>query len=348
MGNKSIPDEVVTAMDLAKAAGWKVSNRNKMVIITIPDAEHPTNMAIGHKPNDESMKVFRATCRRYNLVGEGPARTPSETQHLIDSAEQSSLAEADRRNNQRKAYEAEQHLKQQQIEAARSKAAAATQQGLIQETVMTQSSSLFPPFDPTLLGTKDNTKFLLTDGTYYCVECWSQKRQETFKAPQGLAAHRGVRHQLYPGSITLLAQENSTPVLTQETSRVSLPVDVDTAFDMLRSAMADALGEGGDSKTLADKEAELVELRGKLEAVTKQADSDRKDFDKNFLESQGSFDKKLADAIKSADSKREAEIQGLMQNFLSILVQVREATETLSPIQAIAKIDTIVSDFLKK
>lgn len=344
MGNKKIPDEVVTAIELAKAAGWTVSNRNKMIHIVPPDG---VNISIGHTPNDESMKVFRSNARKYNLIGQGPARTREETERLLADAEAQSLQEADRMNAQRKAYEAEQRAKQQQIEAARQKAEAATQQGMspLQETDMpkkpTAIARLIPPFDPALVGTKDSSKFLLSDGTYYCVECLAEKKDATFKAPQGLAAHRSRWHQLY--------NEN---IHTQEISRVSLPADVDTAFDMLRSAMAEALVGSADPQALADKEAELVELRGKLEAVTKQADADRADFDKKFLEAQVSADKRLAELLaegtKEADAKREAEIEGLMKNFMGILVSIREATETLSPIQAIAKIDTIVSDFLNK
>jgi hypothetical protein len=345
MGNKKIPDEVVTAMELAKAAGWTVSNRNKMIHIIPPDG---VNISIGHSPNDESMKVFRSNARKYNLIGQGPARTREETERLLADAEAQSLQEADRMNAQRKAYEAEQRAKQQQIEAARQKADAATQQGMNppQETEMpkkpTVTTALFPTFDPALLGTRDSSKFLLANDTYYCVECLAQKKEATFKAPQGLAAHRSRWHQLY----------NENIAHTQEISRVSLPADVDTAFDMLRSAMAEALEGSGDPEVLAAKEAELAELKAKLETATKQAEADRKDFDTRYLEAQVSADKRLAELLAEgtheADAKREAEIEGLMKNFMGILVSIREATETLSPIQAIAKIDTIVSDFLKK
>lgn len=352
MGNKKIPDEVVTAMELAKAAGWPVSNRNKFVRIyppsPTPDEQVPP-LTIGYNPNDESMKVWRSACRRYNLFGQGPARTPDQTERLLADAEAQSLQEADRLNAQRKAYEEEQRVKQRQIEAARQKAEAATQQGLTkpQETTEmpkpTAPASLFPTFDPALLGFRDDSsKFLLSDGTYYCVECLSKGKEATFKAPQGLAAHRSRWHQLY--------NENATP--TQEISRVSLPADVDAAFDLMRSAMADALAAGADPQALADKDAELAELKTKLAAVTKQADADRSDFDKRFLEAQVSADKRLAELLaegtKEASAKHGAEIEGLMKNFMGILVSIREATETLSPIQAIAKIDTIVSDFLNK
>lgn len=336
MGNKKVPEEVVTAMELAKAAKWPVSNRNKVVHIIAPDG---VKMTIGHNPNDESMKVFRSNCRKYNLVGQGPARTREEAERLLKDAEVIGLAEAERLNAQRKAYEAEQKAKQQQIEAARQKADAATQQGLNQpqETPMISKSLQFPDFDSALLGTTDYSKFLLADGTYYCIECWEKGKQETFKAPQGIATHRGFRHQMYTGGIA--------PVVIQETNRVSLPEDVNTAFEMLRSAMGDALGHGVDPQALAAKDADLAELSSKLEAAVKQADADRKDFDKKFLEAQVSADKKFTDAQKALGEKHHAEVKTLTAEFYKLLKQIQSSAETLSPIQAIAKIDEIVRSF---
>lgn len=339
MGNKKIPDEVVTAMDHARAAGWPVSNRNKMIHIIAPDG---VKISIGHNPNDESMKVFRSTCRTYNLI-EGPARTRKEVEQLLNAAEKEGLAEAERLNAKRKAYEAEQRARQQQIKAAQEKAAAATQQGMIQpeeKTItMPSKTDLFPTFDADLLGTKDNSHFLLSDGTYYCIECLSSGQRSTFKAPQGLAAHRGVRHQMYPGNY---------PSVTQETSRVSLPADVDTALDMLRVAIAESLPAGADPQVLAAKEAELAEVHSKLAALAKEADADRAASDKRFEEAQQATDRALEAAKKEADAKREAEIELLMKNFMSILLQIKDAIENLSPIQAIAKIDTVLTENLPK
>lgn len=348
MGNKTIPDEVVTAMELAKAAGWPVSNRNKFVRI-YPPGENIPPITIGHKPNDESMKVFRSICRTYNLHGQGPARTREEVEALMKAAEAEGQKLADQRNAQRKAYEAEQKKKQAEIEAARQKAAAAIQQGMTPQedtTTMPKTSKIeakpvstleshpFPVFDAALVGTKDNSKFLLPSKLYYCIECWETGQRATFKAPQGLAAHRSRWHQLY----------NETPK-TQETSRVSLPADVDTAFDMLRSALAEALGETADSETLAAKDAELAELRAKLEAATKQADGDRGDFDKRFLEAQVSADKKLKDLREELEAKRKTEVDDLTREFYTLLKSIQSTAEQLPPIQAIAKIDEIVRSF---
>lgn len=341
MASKRVPVEVEKAIANARHAKWGVSIRNEKVIITPPDGVAVT---MGFDPNDESIKKFRRDCKPYNLI-DGPASTPQEREIMVREAEEAGLREADRLNAQRKAQALREEERKQQIKAARQKADAATQQGMNppQETEMPKKStaSLFPTFDPALLGTRDSSKFLLADDTYYCVECLAQKKEATFKAPQGLTAHRNRWHQLYNESAH-----------TQEISRVSLPADVDTAFDMLRSAMAEALEGISDPQVLAAKDAELAELKATLEKVSKQADADRSDFDKRFLEAQVSADKRLAELLaegtKESDAKHAVEIEGLMKNFMGILVKIREATETLSPIQAIAKIDTIVSDFLKK
>jgi flagellar biosynthesis/type III secretory pathway protein FliH len=345
MGNKSIPEEVTTAMELAGAAGWKVSNRNKKVVITPPDG---VNLTIGHGPNDESMKVFRSNCRRYNLVGQGPARTPDQTDRLHQEVAEQSQQEADRLNSQRKAYEKEQQAKQRQIEAARQKAAAAIQQGMTkpeENPTMPKTTVAIPvyipPFDPTLLGTRDNTKFLLGDGMYYCIECWQHEERNTFKAPQGLAAHRGMRHQMYPGNNPF-----------QETNRVQLPADVDTAMDMLRVAVSDALGGGGSTELVA-KEAEVEALRTKLaetedllKKAAKQSEQDRSAADKRFLEAQDSADKRVKDAQDESADKNRAEVEMLTQQFMVLLVEIQKILEGSTPVQAVGKIDETVRSFL--
>lgn len=350
MGNKTIPDEVTTAMDLAEAAGWKVSNRNKKVVITPPGCP---NVTIGHNPNDESMKVFRANARTYNLLGQGPARTPDQAKEIHEAAEAQGLAEAERLNAQRKKYEGEQKAREQEIEAARLKAAAATQRGMTKpeekrtampatKTAKKPVSNEIDPFDPALLGTKNNARFLLGDGTYYCIECWQHGRRETFLAPQGLAAHRGVKHGMYPGNFPV------TPPDTQETNRVQLPADVDTAMDMLRVAVAEALGVG-DPKELAAKEAELAELRTKLaeaQAKLDKADKNSADFDRRFLEAQASSDKRLAELQEQMKEKSESETAVLTQQFFELLTAIQKTVEGFTPAQAIGKVDEIIRSYL--
>lgn len=341
MGNKKIPDEVVTAMDLAKAAGWFVSNRNKMVHIQPPGKGEPL-ISIGHNPNDESMKVFRSTCRKFNLLGKGPARTRQEVENLLKAAEAEGNAEADRLNAQRRAYEAEQQKKAAQIEAARQKADAAIQQGLKPQETTTMpktpaktTPATIPAFDPKLMGSKDASKFLLSDGTYYCIECLSEGKTCTLKAPQGLAAHRSRWHQLY----------NENAPKTLETNRVSLPADVDAAFDLLRSSLAEALVQGSDPQALADKDREITALQEKLDALTKQVDTDRADYDKRFLEAQVAADKKLTDLRKELEAKGKAEVDAITKQCFALLKSIQSSAETMSPIQAIAKIDEIVRTF---
>lgn len=340
MGNKTIPAEVVNAIELAEAAGWKVSNRNRKITITPPGH---TPLTIGHGPNEQTIKEWKSSCARFNLIGQGPARTPEETEALIAKADKEGLAEAERLNKQRQAFEAKEQARRAAIEAATEKARAATQQGMTPKEnasmpktpITTRASAPLPVFDRELLGTRVSSRFLLKDGTFYCIECWEHGDRATYKAPQGLAAHRSRWHQIY----------NDSP-LTQETSRVSLPADIDTALDMLRASIGEALGDGVSSKVLAEKEAEVADLRHQVEVLTKQVDADRAAFEERFEEAQRSNDKALKEAAGKADTARQAEIGTLMSNYMDILKRIKQAAETLSPIQAVAAIDTIVREFV--
>ncbi len=341
MSTKETPAEVVTAIELATQAKWPVSNRNGKFVIAAPDG---MALTIGHYPNAESLKTFRSTCRRYNLVGSGPARTPSETEELLRLTEKEGLQEAERLNAQRRKHEGEEAAKRRQAAEAAKKADAATAQGMNPSPEVTvQSTSLIPPFDRSLLGTRDNSKFKLADNQYYCIECWEQGMEHFAKAPQGLAAHRGRFHRVFPGS---------SPVLTQETSRVILPEDVSTAFEMMRTAVAEALGEA-DHGALAEKTAELAamqkrlaDLGADLEKSTAQLDTDRAEFDKRFLEAQVSADKKLADQEKELGAKAQAEIAGMLMRVKSILDEIKTVIENSTPVQAVGKIDGIIQSYL--
>jgi hypothetical protein len=353
VGNKKIPEEVVTAMELAKAAEWTVSNRNRMIHIVAPDG---VNISVGHDPNDESLKVFRSNARRYNLVGTGPARTPEQAARLLEEATAQGEKEAAQLNAKRRAYEAAQREKRQQIEAARQKANAAIQQGMTTtqenqpmpklpkptsattQAVPSPRAPEMPVFDPELLGTKDRTKLQLPNGEYYCPECWAEGVVSTFKRFQGgMSTHRGIKHSLY----------NPDPH-----PGPALPADVDTAMDMLRNAVAEAIG-GGDPKALAAKDAELEVLRAKLAqaeamvaGVSKQSDQDRADFDKKFLEAQSSAEKKVQEVKREVGAKAEAEVKAITKEFYDLLKSIQGFAETLSPIQAIGKIDEIVRNFV--
>jgi hypothetical protein len=355
MSNKKFPDEVTTAMELAEVAGWPVSNRNRKIIITVPGGEPlpdgeqsmPVAITIGHSPNAESLKVFRANCRTYGLYGQGPARTPAQTMRLHAEVEARGLKEADDINAKRKAYEKAEQAKRNAIELTRVKADAATQQGMTkpEETVMSEITTpggLFPAFDPTLLGTKESAPFRLGTGMYYCIECWQHEKKSTFRAPQGLAAHRGVRHQMYPGDVQV----------RPETSRVTLPEDVQVAFDMLRSTVAEAMGDGS-AVDLAAKDTELVALKqkladaeGELERSVAQVDKDRADFDKRFLEAQTSADKKLVELEAELAAKHRAEKDAMLQRVLVTLKEILGVIENSTPIQAVGKVDEIVRKFL--
>lgn len=343
MSTKETPTEVVTAIDLATQAQWPVSNRNGKYIITAPDG---TALTIGHHPNSESLKNFRSTCRRYNLIGDGPARTPDEKKALEDEANRKGLEEAERLNQRRRNLEREEQAKRQQAIVAAEKAEAATAQGMIPSpevpAMESQPGFVLPTFDPALLGTRDNTKFKLADNLYYCIECWGEGKQHFAKAPQGLAAHRGRFHRVYPGS----------PVPSQETSRVILPEDVSTAMDMLRSVVAEALAVG-DPHQLTQKDAELekmqlrlTELNAEVDRLVAQGDRDRADFDKRFLEAQVSADKAVDELKKDLAAKGEAESFALLQRVHTVLGDIRVAIDNSTPAQAVGKVDEIISTYL--
>lgn len=336
MGNKTYPPEVITAMKLATEAGWPVSDRSRKVLITTPDG---VNITIGHNPNDESMKVFRSTCRSYNLIGQGPARTPKQVEAIVSEQEKKALAEADRLNAQRRAFEKEERAKQEAIRAVRQKSRSAIQQGMVKAKEKSVLAVIaLPSFDKKLLLSRESADFLLDDGTYYCINCLEGGERATFKAPQGLAAHRGSRHGFYQTGVTQ--------------DRVQLPADVETALDMLRAAIGETVSAEADPKMLEAKEAELETLRQQVERVTQRALRDQKEHARIIQENQETAEKALVTAVEAAENKaqaaREAEVSTLMQNFLAILMEIRKATEDLSPIQAVAKIDEILRENLKK
>lgn len=346
-GNKRVPAEVQTAIEIARAANWDVSIRNDKLKIVAPDG---VCITVGMSPNDESMKVFRSQARNYNLMGEGPARTPEQQQKLLEEVEKAGAAQADRQNQQRKAYEAEQAAKRKAAEEAAAKAAAATAKGMVsmptdQAPTTTVSNATptngFPVFDPALLGTMDYPKFLLPNGRYYCIECWQTGEQFVAKKPQGLATHRGFRHQMYMGEGVLTSN--------QETSRVQLPQDVQDVFELLRQIVGEHVGTGDDSERVKELEAQVARL-------TEQSAEDLKKADQQYAEAKEAFDKaleaqkarvhELTKELTGKTGLHEAEVKAIMSNVQALLAKIREAVNGLSPAQAVGKIDELVSSYL--
>jgi DNA repair exonuclease SbcCD ATPase subunit len=350
MGKYRIPQTVQNAIQNARKAEWDVSIRNEKVIISAPDA---TAITIGVSPNSESLKQWEREAKRYNLL-EGPARTPAEAEALLKAAEEEAQVKAQAENEKRKAYEAEQAKKAAQAKEAQAKAAAATANGMIapeapkaeskSKKTAEAAKSIFPAFDKSLVGTRDYSKFQLPDGRLYCVECLGEGIEFIARAPQGLATHRGFRHQMYQGEGTV------TPVTTQETSRVHLPEDVQEAFELLRSIVADHVTDG-DTGRIAELEAAVAEAKQQHQQDLKKADADYQALKKTSDEALKAMKDKvhqLTQELTGKDGKQQAEVSVLMKNFQALLAQIEEAVNSLSPIKAVAKVDELIAPYLAK
>lgn len=345
MSKHRVPAQVQTAIQIAREADWTVSIRDGKVVITATDG---TNLTIGLNPNEESLKKFLREVEKYNLIN-GPARTPAESEALLKQVEKEAERDAQEKNLQRQAYEAEQAKKKAEAKVAAQKAALATANGLKTEVrVPTQTTrategSGFPAFDKTLVGTTDYSKFQLADGRVYCIECLGEGIEFTARAPQGLATHRGFRHQMYTGH----SAANTT---TQETSRVTLPGDIQDAIDLLRSVVAENLGPVEDSAKVAQLEAALAEAKAQAEQDLKKADADYQSLKKTSDEALKAAKEKvhsLTQELTGKDGKQSAEMSALMKSFQELLRQIHGAINNQSPIQAVGKIDELVTPYLK-
>jgi hypothetical protein len=357
MSRHRVPAQVQTAIQFARDAGWNVSIRNEKVVITVPDVNDegkpsPINVTIGLNPNQESLKKFLREAAVYNLI-DGPARTPAEAQALLKKAEEEGKKAAEVANRKRQEFEAQQAAKKAEAKVAAKKAAAATVGGLKtieaakvpSQTKARTKESPFPAFDKSLVGTTDYSKFQLSDGRFYCVECLGEGIEFTARAPQGLATHRGFRHQMYTG-----AAAATTTTTTQETSRVILPGDVQDAIELLRSVIADNLSPAEDTGKVAELEAKLTEVKQQAAQDLKKADADYralKNSSDEALEAAKEKIHQLTKDLTGKDGKQAAETEVLMKSFRGLLADIHKVLNELSPIQAIAKIDELVAPYLK-
>lgn len=339
MANKRVPDVVQSAINNARAAEWPVSIRNEKILITAPDS---VNLTVGISPNDESLKKFVRDASKYNLIA-GPAMTPAEQEAQLKAAEEAGLKEADRRNEQRRQFEAEQRRKAEEMRLAAEKAAAATAKGLTSEESQYDADG-FPAFDASLLGSVDYPRFKLPSGRFYCVECLGEGVKADFKAPQGLATHRGFRHQMYLGV-------GSAAVQTPEVAPVlpGLPDEVRTAFELLQVAVVEHLGSGEDTDRVKELESTIALLRKQAEADLAQADKQYNDAKETFekaLRVEKEKTHKLAQDLHGKDGVHTAEITALMKGFRELLEQIRTTIDDERPIQAVAKIDELLTSYL--
>lgn len=357
MATKRVPAEVQTAIDLAKRADWDVSIRNDKVVICPPDG---VAITIGFNPNDESMKVFRSNARKYNLLGDGPARTPAEAEALLAEVEAETEAKAKEANAQRMAFEAEQKRKREEAAAAAKKIAAATQGGLVEPEPVAEEPKReipqgIPAFDKSLLGQTRSDLFLILNGTghqeYYCIECWESGRKFTSKRPQGLAAHRGVRHGAYSEGTDLTHPISETALVN-----TSLPADVNDALELLVSVLGENFSGTASSEEIESLRKQVADLEKGISEVKAQAARDLELSDKQYTDAKAAFDqaseaskKKIHDLTKELagkDGLHGTEVKQLTESFRVLLMKVQEALNTQAPVQAIGTIDAMIKPYL--
>lgn len=279
MALKLHPD-VSRAVILAEEAGWPVSARNGKVVITAPDG---VALTASVRPNDESLKTWRSTCRQYNLIGEGPAMTPNQQ-------EEEAMATATKTTKS-----AAQLKKEEEIAAAKAKAlAAAAGQGptpgapkaatvpvvtftapaapavtpqVVAKKVAAAAAPKaelkpeIPPFESWMLRIKDGdySPFRIeigpNKGKFFCGNCWEKGERLLYKGPQGLSAHRGYVHAAY----ALPGEQEMVP-------KVSLPESIETAFELMRAAMVEELTGVVDESKLKELEDKVRSLESTLSA----------------------------------------------------------------------------------
>lgn len=360
-GNKRVPAEVQTAIDLAHKADWEVSIRNEKVLIKASDG---VAITIGMSPNDESLKAFRSSARAYNLVGDGPARTPKESAALLAKVEEDTKKKAAEANAQRKIFEAAQQKKKSETAAAAVKAEEATQGGLVPEEPKPAPAPKaipqgIPVFDKDLLGKTQSDLFLVLNsaGTqeYYCIECWEYTKKFTSKRPQGLAMHRGFRHGVYGNGLDTPA---IVPATAQETASVNpaLPSDVNDALELLVSVLGENFSGSSSSVELEALQKQMADLEKQLAETRTQAERDLGLSDKQYTDAKAAFDRasesdkkkihELAKELAGKDGHHAAETEQLMKSFKMLLNKVQEALNTKSPIQAVGVIDELIKPYM--
>jgi hypothetical protein len=376
-----LPEEVSTAIAIAESTpGWSVSARNGKIVIVAPDG---TALTTSPKPNDESLKVWRAQAAKYNLIGDGPAMTPKQQEEMAmaTATQIDPLAE-------KKAAEAAEAAKKAALAiAGKGPTPGAPKTNAISVPVVTFTAPAapvatpkviatavakkavlaaqpavdedgFPPFAPSMLVTEQGSyiDFQIKSGTlkgrYFCGLCWERGDKETFKAPQGLASHRGFRHAAFmlPGA--------------DSQGSAKLPEAIDTALELLRGALIEELTDTADAGQLRILEKQVKELNGVLQA--KDAALQTKDIrlderGKMLTELEGTLRTvvkerdaavKLAEergtALDKARAEYEAQVKMLLSRVEKDLQQMQTWANELAPVKAVGQIMNIIERYLNK
>jgi hypothetical protein len=345
-----------TAVKIAQEAEWPISFRNGKVIITAPDG---IALTVGSRPNEETLKVWRATCRKYNLTGEGPAMTPAQQDELKAQAENPEKKSATPATAKKIAEAAAAARKAEDVVAQAAKLPAAPASptkpvivpvvsvspvtpATIAEKAAAKAAPKpkvdkdgFPPFEPDmLLPPKDYSVFLLTSGKdqgrYFCPTCWERGEKFTAKRPQGIASHRGFKHALF---ISAADAPGGSEVTTL------LPESVATALELLRNELVEALADTTDASLVQELETKVEELNKVL------ADRDQKI--KNLvsdLEKQKVIAEERGNLLDGEKIRYDEEAKKLMDKINSDFVQCW--INELAPVKAVGRIDDMIGKYL--
>lgn len=355
--------EIKVALDLAEAAGWPRRTDKGRIYILPPDGK---NLTVGMRPNEASLTSWRSTCRKYNLVGDGPAMTPAE-QEAKAMKDQNPTPDPQDPAKAKKSAEAK--VAKEKADAVVAAAEAlptpppspaqpvvvpvVTHTKVTPATIAEKAKKAgeaktggperdqfgFPPFSPEMLVLKDYSVVKLPNGKYFCPNCWSLGERKFFKQPQGVASHRGFRHALFVNAADVPGDSEVTTLL---------PESLVTALELLRNEMVEVYAGTIDA-------AEVEELKAKIDDLNKVIDGQKAQIaerDVRIKNLGSDLDKqiKLANErgvlLDGTKDRQDREIREVMEKVGKDFTQFREWINALAPARAMAKIDQALDKYL--
>lgn len=208
----------------------------------------------------------------------------------------------------------------------------------------------YPVFSQALL-TAQPSELRLTEGPhkgkYFCPVCWEEGKRFLSKLPQGLASHRGFRHGAYL---------DSSSIGDAAVAQAVVPQNVLTAVELLRSEMVEAFAGLVNSDEAERLQAQVEELTAKCERL--QSDLTREQAEHRATTEKASDWKRTAEArdaqLSTAQQEKtgaqqavEVRIKGITQGFETLLKQIQTLVQTQAPVQAVGKVDELVTKYLK-
>jgi hypothetical protein len=368
----------VTAIDLAQKAGWPVSPRNGKIIIEAPDG---TALTIGARPNEASLNVWRSQCRRYNLVGLGPAMTPAQQEKVRQeaaeeyaqqqAAQKQQAAEAEAVKTRKAAEAALAEKKAQEVVAAASKLPTppkspsvptrpenpATAQKAVSVPVVTFTA---PP-SPATVAQKVTAKkvepakpkgdgYPEFNASMLLVEDYSQYRLTSgpdkgkYFCPNCLERGEKMSYKQPQGLAAHRGFRHGAYRGTADASSTpELPESVKTALDLLRDTLVEELSDTADATELREAKKKIEELNSIVDERAKELTALRAELAKAKTSAE-----ERGKALDEIGKKHEAEIKMLMGKLEKDLQQFVEWGNNLAPVQAVVKILDVAGGYLKK